>query len=354
MASGDELKVSHDALSRAGESLEGPGQETPYDPPEYAQGINPVFRTMSAAGDVWSLGMTLVETLRQNLPVVRTAEQQDPQFPQTLQEPFLDIARHCLLRQPQSRWTVAQIATRLEGRAQKSQVRSIAPEVRTALTEPQAIARPLRPLAKRRSYAVPIAVGCAAVLSGILAGPKLLRRHSDAPQVPVASVEQPVVPPAPKQLAPAPKERSTKPYKSNFAEEERSPKAPVPVPALIHPESMHEEETNAVEKFPAASAAHGEVAHQAEPEVLQSARNSIRGTVRVSVKVNVDRSGNVEDAVLESRGPSKYFARAALAAAQDWKFNPPKVGGRGVLSTWTLRFDFTRGGTTVVPTQEMP
>jgi TonB family protein len=181
-----------------------------------------------------------------------------------------------------------------------------------------------------------------------------LRRHADAPQVPVASVEQPAVPPAPKQLAPSPKERSSKPYKSNFAEEERSPKAPVPVPALIHPESMHEEETNAAEKFPATSAAHGEVAHQATPEVLQSARNSIRGTVRVSVKVNVDRSGNVEDAELESRGPSKYFARAALAAAQDWKFKPPKVGGRGVLSTWTLQFDFTRDATTVVPTQEMP
>jgi len=126
------------------------------------------------------------------------------------------------------------------------------------------------------------------------------------------------------------------------------------VPALIHPESMHEEETNAVEKFPATSPAHGEVVHQATPEVLQSARNSIRGTVRVSVKVNVDRSGDVEDAELESRGPSKYFARAALEAAQDWKFKPPKVGGRGVLSTWTLRFEFTRDGTNVVPTQEMP
>jgi TonB family protein len=181
-----------------------------------------------------------------------------------------------------------------------------------------------------------------------------LRRHADAPQVAVATVEQPAVPPAPKRAAPSPQEHSTKPYKSTLAEEERSSKNPVPVPALIHPEAIHEEETNAVEKFPDASPAHGEVAHQATPEVLQSARNSIRGTVRVSVKVNVDRSGNVEDAVLESRGPSKYFARAALAAAQDWKFKPPKVGGRGVLSTWTLRFDFTRDSTAVVPTQEMP
>jgi TonB family protein len=102
------------------------------------------------------------------------------------------------------------------------------------------------------------------------------------------------------------------------------------------------------------SPAHGAVAHQVMPEVLQSAQKSIRGTVRVSVKVNVDRSGNVEDAELASRGPSKYFARAALDAAQSWKFNPPKVGGRGVLSSWILDFEFTRDSTNVVPTQELP
>src|SRR6202166_915279 len=127
MASGDQLKLSSDALSRAGESLDGPGHQTPYDPPEYALGISPVFRTKSAAGDVWSLGMTLVETLTQNLPVVRTAEQQDPLSPQTLQEPFLDIARHSLLRHPQGRWTVAQIAARLEGRTPAAQVHVLMP-----------------------------------------------------------------------------------------------------------------------------------------------------------------------------------------------------------------------------------
>jgi TonB family protein len=138
------------------------------------------------------------------------------------------------------------------------------------------------------------------------------------------------------------------------AEEERSSKAPVAVPALIHPETLHEEETNTVARLPAGAPAHGEVAHQVMPEVLQSATNSIRGTVRVRVKVNVDRSGNVEDAELESRGPSKYFSRAALEAAQLWKFKPPKIGGRGVLSSWMLQFEFTRDQTTVVPTQEMP
>jgi TonB family protein len=346
MASGDQLKVSSDGLRRAGESLDGSDSGTAYDPPEIASGDISVPQTISPAGDVWSLGMTLVETLTQNLPVVRTAEKQDPLLPQSLQDPFLDIARHCLHRQPHGRWTVSQIAARLEDRAPM-------PQARTPLPAPQPIAQLPRPAAKRRSYTVPIAVGFALVLAAILAGPRLLRRHTDAPQVPVATGEQQIVPTKPRQV-PTPEARSTKAEKSRVIEEGRSSKAPVAVPALIHPDTLHEEETNTVARLPAGAPAQGEVAHQVMPEVLQSARNSIRGTVRVSVKVNVDRSGNVEDAELETRGPSKYFARAALEAAQLWKFKPPKIGGRGVLSSWTLQFEFTRDRTTVVPLQEMP
>jgi len=354
MASGEQLKVSSDGLRRVGESLDGPGNQDAYDAPENAPGILPAPQPMSPAGDVWSLGIAIVETLTQNLPVVRTAEQQDPLLPRSLQEPFLEIASHCLVLQPQSRWTVAQIAARLEGRDPIPQMRALPPEVRTSLPEVQPIARASRPTSKHRSYKVLIAVGSALGLAAILAGPRLLRRHADAPQTPAAAVEQLLVPPVRKQVAPSSQERPTKPYRSSVAEEERSSKAPVPVPALIHPETMHEEETNTVARLPVGSFVHGGVAHQVMPEVLQSARNSIRGTVRVSVKVNVDRSGNVEDAELESRGPSKYFARAALDAAQDWKFKAPMAGSRGVLSTWTLRFEFTRDETTVVPTQEMP
>ena len=354
MASGEQLKVSSDGICRAGESADSLGMQDAYDAPENFSSHPPMSRSMSPAGDVWSLGITLVETLTQNLPAARTAEQLEPALPRSLQEPFLDIARHCLNLQPSSRWTVDQIATRLEGRAPVPQTQSIPPAVRTPSPPVQSVARASGQPGKRRSYAVPIAVGCALALAAILAVPKLLRRQADAPQTPSATVERPAVPPAPKQAAPSPQERAAKPYRAPVAEEARTSKAPVPVPALIHPETLHEEETNTVARIPAGSVVHGEVAHQVTPEVLPSAKNSIRGTVRVSVKVNVDRSGNVEDAVLESRGPSKYFARAALDAAQDWKFKAPKVGGHGVLSTWTLRFEFTRDGTLVIPTQEMP
>jgi len=43
-----------------------------------------------------------------------------------------------------------------------------------------------------------------------------------------------------------------------------------------------------------------------------------------------------------------------MQAAQHWGFRPPKVAGQSVLSTWTLRFEFTRAGTTVIPTQVSP
>jgi TonB family protein len=353
MASGEQLKVSSDGLRRAGESLDGRGDQDAYDAPECAHGVLPMSQTMSPAGDVWSLGMTLVETLTQDLPVARTEEQQDPLLPDTLQEPFLDIAYHCLVRHPQGRWTIAQIAARLEGRAPVPQPQIVPPEARAAIRVQQRIAKQSRPSAKRHTYAVPFAIGFVLVLGAILAGPRLLRRHADAPQVPAATEEQPLVPPAPMSAAPSPPQHPIKSSRPIVVEEERASKAPVPVPASIHPEMIREEEPIGA-KLPAGTMVRGEVAHQAAPEVLQSAKNSIRGTVRVSVKVNVDRSGNVEDAELESRGPSKYFARAALEAAQLWKFKPPKVGGRGVLSSWTIQFEFTRDGTTAVPTQEMP
>src|ERR1700737_1965855 len=80
---------------------------SPYDPPELAKGI------ISPAGDIWSLGITLVEALTQHLPASAGTAAQDPVVPDTLPALFLDIARHCLQRDPQRRWTVVEIAARL-------------------------------------------------------------------------------------------------------------------------------------------------------------------------------------------------------------------------------------------------
>ena len=357
MATSDELKISSDGLRHAGEPLDGHVDQEPYDAPENAPSIIPIpsSQPASAAGDVWALGTTLVEALTRNLPVARTAEQRDPSLPPSLQEPFRDIASHCLVRRPEGRWTVAQIAARLEGRIPEAPVRALPPEPRVAVSRSQPVSRQSMPSARLSGYGAAIVVGVALLLAAILVGTRLLRSHTDAPEVPAATAEKPLIPSAPSQAAPPLQEHSANIDRSSLAnKEQRSSEAPVPVPALAHPEAMNEEAADTVAKLPGGSIDRGEVTHQVMPEVLQSATNSIRGTVRVSVKVNVDRSGNVEDAVIESRGPSKYFARAAEDAARNFKFKPPTVAGRGVLSTWTLQFQFTRDETTIVPTQEMP
>ena len=86
----------------------------------------------------------------------------------------------------------------------------------------------------------------------------------------------------------------------------------------------------------------------------QKARDTIHGTVRVSVKINVDSSGNVTSADLDSPVPSQYFADQALAAARRWEFAPAKVDGRNVATEWIVRFEFSQLDTQVFPKQTAP
>jgi TonB family protein len=312
MAVGDELKLSSDDLLQAGESVSGPPDThtDAYGPPESLPGFIPPAKGVSPAGDVWSLGITLVEVLTQRLPARDAAEQgNDPQLPPELPEPFLDITRHCLRRNPEDRWTLSQIAARLENLSPVRQVRTPARPAQPA-DRPQAIP------VKRRSYVVPIVIGV--LLAAILLVPRLFRRDSAITHAPAAALHAPASQPIARSQT------------SLRAEDD----------AIVHPA--------------ADASAPGEVLERVLPDVPPSARDTIQGTVRVTVRVDVDPSGEVQFAELQTGGPSKYFATLAMQAAQHWGFRPPKVSGQSILSTWTLRFEFTRAGTTVIPTQEIP
>lgn len=376
MASGDQLKISNDSLQRVGELPEPQTASAAYVAPENAPDRSSGVQPLAPASDVWSLGVTLVETLTQTSPVARVADPHDPSIPRTLPEPFLDIARHCLVRDPLQRWNISQITDRLHGRAPVQPMRAATTQTqvpaaacvpaaiptRAATPVPAAaplpprrpVARKSRPSARKNKYAVPVAVGFALVFAGLLVAMKVFRHSAQVPETPAVAEVTPAATPAATPAKPGAEKPKAKSEGTNFTDEEPAAKSPAAVPALIHPETIREEATNTIARSPAGASAQGQVAHRAMPEVLQSATRSIRGTVKVSVKVNVDRAGNVEDAELASRGPSKYFAQAALKAAQQWTFHPPQVGGRGVLSTWILQFEFTRDGTNVVPHQELP
>ena len=400
MADDDLLKISSDGLCRIGESGGSPGKPGAYDPPEAAGG------RISPAGDVWSLGMTLTESLTQRLPVWERTNQAEPSLPSNLRPEILDLARHCLRRDPQMRWTVADIAARL-------QPNSSAPPKQIPLNPQPSFANP-----RAIGGVVLAGVALLAILGGLLLGPRLFKRpsqtepvpsatpavtvkqtnaqasehvqtrppaqpstqspdqskvHSSAPstQAPAQSKVQPAAPSAAQlkpESKPAPSAKSPSPAQT-------APQQPAPQLAANSTEHSVNSSTKLTEKKLAASnpaplpppvrseppvstpnggIVRGKVVQQILPDAPQKARDTIRGKVRLSVKVNVDESGNVTQATLDSPGPSQYFADRTLAAAKLWKFAPAKMNGRNVPSQWLLYFEIDPAATTVHPKQTAP
>jgi len=329
LAVGDQIKVSSDGLCGAGESSRVLGTPSIYAAPEIADGGG-----MTPASDVWSLGMTLVEALTQSPPVGAETQQAELVLPEMLPEPFFDIASHCLRRVPQRRWTVAEIAARLQQ------------------TEP---ARPEREIAQPKSafakwgYAVP-ALAAGLLLLAIF-GARLLHRHPGAEPAPSSTAESLQGPPQAKpggdggQAAQIPEEKNKEKNKQQAA-----PAASNTPPAAAKAAVAQ----NAAAKNSSGAQVQGVVLQQVLPDVSRSAVRTIHGKVKVRVKVAVDLSGNVTVAKFDSRGPSKYFADHTLRAAQQWTFKPPQIDGKNVPSEWMLKFEFERSGTNVHPAQTSP
>jgi TonB family protein len=97
-----------------------------------------------------------------------------------------------------------------------------------------------------------------------------------------------------------------------------------------------------------------EVANQVIPDATRKARSTIRGKVTVSLRVQVNPAGEVTDATLESPDASRYFTNLSLQAARKWKFRPVRVADQDAAQEWTLRFEFTRNGTTAYPARLSP
>lgn len=79
------------------------------------------------------------------------------------------------------------------------------------------------------------------------------------------------------------------------------------------------------------------------PDVPRSALDTIRGTVRVAVRVTIDKQGMVVGATATDRGPSRYFERLALEASKQWTFTPATQQEQRAM---LIRFNFTRSGAT--------
>jgi TonB family protein len=149
MAVGDKIKLSTDGLLRASETLRIPKPGV-YDPPESSSG------RLSPASDVWSLGMTLVESMTQRAPVWDRMGHGDPILPKSLPSPFFDIARNCLRRDPPQRCTIADISARLRpASAVPLAPASAAPAPQSYSVPPRPAIRPPKKTAPRRSISLP-------------------------------------------------------------------------------------------------------------------------------------------------------------------------------------------------------
>jgi TonB family protein len=78
------------------------------------------------------------------------------------------------------------------------------------------------------------------------------------------------------------------------------------------------------------------------PEVSEKSRSTIRGTVRINVRVQINPDGTVSTAALANPAPSQFFAAAALKAARQWQFaTPSSSAASGASPSAIIRFDFT-------------
>ncbi|HKU16062.1 MAG TPA: energy transducer TonB [Steroidobacteraceae bacterium] len=93
------------------------------------------------------------------------------------------------------------------------------------------------------------------------------------------------------------------------------------------------------------------VTNEVIPNVPRSARDTISGTIRVSVRTIVAQDGAVVGAMTETAGPSRYFERLALEAARKWTFAPSESPEQRIM---LVKFNFRRSGTTASASPVQP
>jgi TonB family protein len=385
LATHDRLKLSSDSIFPIGEKRQLLRGRDVYDAPEMQSA------PVSPKEDVWSLGVTLVEALTQHPPLFSSEQSADPSVPRELPDLFLVIAKHALRRDPHHRWSVAEIAARLNPAplaaaaavasssavvpAQAASIANVSPlgvllssEPAVPLGKMPAIAEtPVRrvpPPAKRGNasffdYLVPVLLGAAVFAGLIFAIPRLFNFHSQpsstsasvtgeqpAAAKPVESAEpKPAVTPAAK--APEKIASSEPPGKVSRPAENSSP---VPAPAVLRADPTPAPRAKAA----AEAIGRGEVLNEVLPKPPQKALSTIHGSFHVVVRVQVDAAGNVINAKLDSPGPSRYFAGLAEKAARQWQFSGAEAGGHGIPSAWLIRFEFTSSGVRATAQQSAP
>ena len=325
---GDQLKLASDTIRPAGERTASTAKPSLYDPPEAKKSRIPT------AGDLWGLGITLIEALTQVPPAWSREPFEDVPLPANLPPEFVDTIHRCLNRDPDQRPTIAELVTQsnpLQAHATVTPAHApvtpahapVTPAPLTAAATPPVMNEPPIQTPSPQDAPEPRLPGRAIALGlitlGVVwTGVHLFHAHGDVKQAASMTSPPPVVSPGlPPVVAP--------------------PGLPPPVAssAVARPAALEDPKTS--------DAAAPAVLHQELPDISTSARQSIRGIIKIAVRVSVDRTGTVVATALANRAASKYFTRAVLEAAKKWQFSQ---AANPASRAWLLHFELTRAGVT--------
>jgi TonB family protein len=342
LAVNDQLKLTSDTVRSADDSSTRAASGTAYDPPELSDS------GMSSAGDIWGLGMTLVEALTL-LTATTDQHSETAILPANFPAPFAGMARRCLSLAPANRPTVIELGAPFKP-ASPARV----------MAEPQPPAPPARVIAEPRASA-PVEPPTA--------------QSASAPTPTQTPTQAQTLPPT-QALTPPPTSASTQTTKappkvtppkgfhkrhavlaaiaavtllplaawvglrgSGNAEAELQPTIVLPPAPVAAPVIAKVVETPQPALPPPTTSL--TVLNEVMPDVPPAIQAKIRGRVYVTVRLLVDPAGDVIGVLMDNPGPSKYFARLADNAAREWQFAPADDQGPRV---WLVRFQFTRDG----------
>ncbi len=339
----DQVKLSEENIRGSAGAVPPPASLDIYDAPERAQG------KVLPASDLWSLGITLVEALTQIPPIWNRAGGSEPIVPPSVPRPFAQIARECLRVDPAMRGTVAVVKMCLD----------------TGASLPHRTPGPVEGLPRDRRKLV---IGAAAAVLLAVFGMVMLRSHHETPSqdeeqtetTAPAATQPPAVRESPslKQRTP-PKTKAAKNQTPPLAAQTGSPAVSAASPhqqslAALPLPSVPRSQAPPAPQRASGPVSKGAVAQQILPQVSAKANATIRGTIHVAIRIQVDANGSVSDAAIESQGPSKYFADLALQSARSFRFTPAQVNGQGAPSVWLLHYLFRQSGVEVTPAEQTP
>lgn len=323
---GDELKLASDTICRIGDAPIRHGSATPGEPPQAPGG------STSAAGDVWALGACLYEALTRRPPVGPGETAATVVLPAEFPPAYRDIVSRCLSPSPESRPSAAELASRVHGS-------TAAPSSQPALPGAAASVSPPAVPDTERAPAAPAGVAGAAAERRQPASSESRFRH---PRAIAAAALGVVVILALGWTA----MRAVQPHRASGPPPSVA-RPPAPAPGTTSPVTPADQAVHPA-VAPLSPGGHGlppppTALRQVTPEVPPSALRTIRGHVKVWVRVIVDRDGSVFAATADRAGPSIYFERLAIEAAKQWTFAPADAESERLVQ---IRFDFSREGAT--------